>query len=95
MKYNITMCCGHDQIVELFGKTSERERRIKYLRECVMCDDCYGKIKDSENGCGCNEQKMLYSEYKNLYPECKTKYNSYNPQDKTIIVFIPDKLIKK
>lgn len=37
--YDITHTCGHDERIELFGKTSERERRIEWLQErpCTEC----------------------------------------------------------
>lgn len=40
--YTITHACGHTETVELYGKTSERERRIQWLSE-KLCNDCYAK----------------------------------------------------
>lgn len=42
-KYTITMSCGHEDTVELFGKTSERERKIEYFKESGLCKECYKK----------------------------------------------------
>lgn len=37
--YNITCSCGHEDRIQLFGKTSEREYRIKQL-ETEHCTKC-------------------------------------------------------
>lgn len=34
-------------------------------------------------------EKMLYSKYKKHYSDCKTVYNSYDKDKKTIEVIIP------
>lgn len=46
-KYTITCKCGHQKTVELFGKESERERKLKWLSENTLCSDCYKKEQDS------------------------------------------------
>ena len=38
-KYTITHECGHTEVVALFGKSSERDRRIKWL-ESKPCREC-------------------------------------------------------
>lgn len=43
-KYTITHECGHTEVVALFGKSSERDRRIKWL-ESRPCRDC---LRNSE-----------------------------------------------
>lgn len=43
MKYSILMSCGHKDIVELFGKVSDRERKIEYFKSCGLCKECYKK----------------------------------------------------
>lgn len=42
MKYTITHKCGHDEVVELFGKAAERERKISAM-ERELCQDCRAK----------------------------------------------------
>ncbi|MGN0488028.1 MAG: hypothetical protein ACI4HO_02065 [Ruminococcus sp.] len=84
-KYEVKMACGHTRTVELFGKTSDRERKIKWLEENGICPDCKAK----ENAQDCEEIEMLYGEYKKNYSDCKTKPNSYNAKTKTIVVFVP------
>lgn len=39
-------------------------------------------------------EKMLYSKYKRHYSDCKTVYNSYDKDKKTIEVIIPEGRIK-
>lgn len=46
-RYNITHACGHTETVELYGKGSERERRIQWLSE-KLCNDCYAKPFDTK-----------------------------------------------
>lgn len=43
-KYTVTMSCGHEQIVELFGKSSEREKTISYYEKDGLCTECYKKM---------------------------------------------------
>ena len=40
-KYDVTYTCGHTETVELFGKTSERERKIKWMEGNCLCPACY------------------------------------------------------
>lgn len=48
MKYTVTFSCGHEATVDLFGKTSERERRIAWYEKEGICPDCYRKMKEDE-----------------------------------------------
>lgn len=41
MKYDITYSCGHDGTVDLWGKGSERERKINFFERCGLCPECY------------------------------------------------------
>lgn len=52
-KYTVTMACGHEETIELFGKNSERERKIQYYESKGVCKECYKKqiaTKESEQG---------------------------------------------
>lgn len=42
-KYTVLMSCGHEDTVELFGKNSERERKIAYFEANGLCKECYKK----------------------------------------------------
>lgn len=46
-KYTITMGCGHEDTVTLFGSSEERKRKIEYFKEFGLCKECY-KIKMRE-----------------------------------------------
>lgn len=39
MKYIINYSCGHSGTVQLFGKTADRERKVKWL-ETQICPAC-------------------------------------------------------
>lgn len=41
MKYTIKMSCGHEDVISLFGKESDRECKIKYFENYGMCRECY------------------------------------------------------
>ena len=41
MKYSITYACGHEGTVDLWGKGSERERKINFFERCGLCPECY------------------------------------------------------
>ncbi len=90
MKYDVNFSCGHEATIELFGKNEERHRKIEYLEKFGVCPKCYQEQKEIENSLGCKEVKMLYKEYKRDYPECKTKAGSYDGDEKTIIVYVPE-----
>lgn len=91
MKYKITFSCGHEDIIELFGKNKDREKKIKYAQEYYICPECYREQKNSEAAEGCDAVEMLYKDYKANYPDCKTKIGSYNNEKKSIIVYVPKK----
>lgn len=42
-KYTVKMSCGHEDTVELFGKNTERKRRISYYEIYGLCKECYKK----------------------------------------------------
>lgn len=37
-----------------------------------------------------SEIEMFYGDYKEKYPDCKTKFGSYNKETKTVIVCVPE-----
>lgn len=91
MKYEVTCSCGHTHTVELFGKTSDRERKIKYYETYGVCPDCYKAQKTAEMAKDCDEVVMSYGDYKNYYADCNTKPGSYDSKAKTIVVYVPRK----
>ena len=42
-KYTVRMSCGHEQEVELFGKHSERRKKIDFFENSGLCKECYKK----------------------------------------------------
>lgn len=87
--YWVNFSCGHEERIELFGKLTERERKIKYFEERGICSCCYKEQKEMEKSIGCEEVEMLYKDYKLKYANCQTKAGSYNGTTKTIIVYVP------
>jgi hypothetical protein len=47
-KYTVNFSCGHTQVVELFGKNTERERKISYFERSGTCSDCYRAQQDTK-----------------------------------------------
>lgn len=45
MKYYITFSCGHEGCVTLYGKASDREKRLEYLKAAALCPACEEKQK--------------------------------------------------
>jgi len=46
-KYTITCKCGHEMTKKLFGKTADRERKIVWMEQNMLCPDCYKKQQNS------------------------------------------------
>lgn len=46
-QYDIEYACGHEERIQLFGKTAERERRISQL-EAMKCPEC--RIAEDSRG---------------------------------------------
>jgi len=46
-KYGVDYSCGHHGTVELFGKVSEREKRVEWMERGV-CPECFRKQKEEE-----------------------------------------------
>lgn len=84
-KYDITYKCGHEGRIELFGKSSDRDRKIAQEEKSV-CNECYAKQQAEENNMEIVE--MHYSEYKNNYSKNKTVKDSYDKATKTIKVYV-------
>lgn len=47
MEYNVNYSCGHTGVTNLFGKNTERERKIKWI-ESGLCPECYKKQKNEQ-----------------------------------------------
>lgn len=45
-QYTVKAGCGHTSTVHLYGKTTERERRLAWMRSADgMCNACYGAMR--------------------------------------------------
>lgn len=55
MKYTVTYSCGHNGPVELYGKGSERERKLEWYATSGLCPECYKQQKRKEE----KEQGLL------------------------------------
>ena len=93
MKYDVKFSCGHEETIELFGKGTERERKIAYFEKYGVCSCCYHEQKEMEKAVGCKEVETFYGKYKREFAGCKTKAGSYNGVTKTIIVYVPENAI--
>ena len=40
-KYNVTLKCGHEEVVELFGPMKERENKINWMQVHKICKECW------------------------------------------------------
>ena len=40
-KYEVTFSCGHTEEIQLYGKETERRRKIEYFKEKGLCRKCY------------------------------------------------------
>lgn len=89
MKYDVKFSCGHTETIELFGKTANREKEIERCEKYKICTECYREMKNIEKSIGCEEKTMLYREYKQNFADCETKAGSWNPVEKTIVVYVP------
>lgn len=41
LKYTVEYSCGHIGVVTLYGKNTEREKKLKWYSESAICPDCY------------------------------------------------------
>lgn len=50
-KYDIKYSCGHEDVIELFGKSVDRYKKIEYL-EKGLCKSCYRKKMEEKESSG-------------------------------------------
>lgn len=48
-KYTVNYKCGHEGTVQLYGKTSERERKLEWMSQTMLCADCYKAEQERQN----------------------------------------------
>lgn len=76
-KYEVNFSCGHTQRIELFGKETERRRKIAFFENEGLCPDCYKKSMRKaepvvENGC----LVLDYAEQDGAVRRIKTGYKN-------------------
>lgn len=82
MRCRVKYACGHHGIVYLDGTMQHVYHRMDLL-EHMRCRDCV----DAE---GTKLVTMQYGEYRNHFAACRTKPDSYDPDFKTIAVYVPE-----
>lgn len=90
MKYTVTRACGHKDTVNLYGPDSIRALNLSWM-EHTICKKCYQK-KHADEVEECTAERMPYREYKLNHPDCKIEPGSYDPVDKSIVVYVPPEL---
>lgn len=48
MKTTITYACGHEGIVQLYGKNIDRDRKKAWLEQNALCPNCQKKQRERE-----------------------------------------------
>ena len=61
-KYNITFSCGHTATISLFGKESDRQRKIAWYEENGICPECYKKKIAAERQAAADEAEVAAKE---------------------------------
>lgn len=48
-KYRVTMSCGHVEEIQLFGKMTDRDKKIEWLEKNGVCSECRKAQKEAEH----------------------------------------------
>lgn len=40
MKYDIVYACGHAGVIQVYGKSADRDRKIKWMETNCLCPNC-------------------------------------------------------
>lgn len=94
-KYNVIFKCGHEEVVELYGKHKDRESRIEWYKNECNCSECRKKEYREKMSKTHDEVVMKYKDYKEKYYDCKALRGSYNDETKEIVVFVPQNYKEK
>lgn len=57
--YNVTYKCGHEGQVQLYGKTKDRERKLEWMSNNVLCDDCQKTEFARQNAAAANHNAAI------------------------------------
>lgn len=96
MKYYVKMSCGHTQLMTIHGCAEHIEKKLKFFRTQAVCTYCYMQQQLEKNLATDHvEITVPYHEYKIRYRNLPFVSNSYNAEDKTIIVCMPKALAER
>ena len=78
-KYEVKFSCGHTETVSLFGKDTERKRKIEWYEENGYCSECYKAMMQAEP----IEALIEFSCKENMYVVILSgnTYNTYAHKD--------------
>jgi hypothetical protein len=79
-KYTITHSCGHSQTHELFGKTSDRERKIEWLKT-TECADCWKAQQRAERNARPVTAEVIYNAFSGGVYLAVTDGDTYSIKD--------------
>ena len=82
MRCRVKYACGHSGVVYLDGPMERIYRRMDLFSH-MRCRDCV----DAD---GTKLVTMPYRQYRNDFAVCRTKADSYDPDAKTICVYVPE-----
>lgn len=96
MKYYLKMSCGHTQMMSIHGCAEHIEKKLKFFRTQAVCTYCYMQQQLEKNLATDHvEITVPYHEYKIRYRNLPFVPNSYNAEEKTIIVCMPKALAER
>mgnify|MGYP000978059085 CR=1 FL=1 len=90
MKYDITYSCGHEGVVELFGKSSARESKLAWYQNTAVCPKCYAAEQAAAwEAEGYAKLTVPYREYKDKYEgRTDVRKGEYDKDAKTITLYV-------
>lgn len=89
-KYTVKFSCGHEEVRELFGKESERERKIDYWEKSGICTDCYRAEQQKQaTDVDATVLTMHYGTFCDLSWIQKPATTNYDPETKYIDEVLP------
>lgn len=67
-QYTYNYACGHGQgVARLFGKNTERERKLAWMEKTYVCPECYKKQKAEEDAAAPKTAILHLSVYQDVY----------------------------
>jgi len=79
-KYTVSHSCGHQQTHELFGKVSERERKLEWMKD-TDCTDCWKAKQRAERNARPVTAEVIYNAFSNGVYLAVTDGDTYSIKD--------------